>query len=365
MTKDSRFQVSCLILLTAGGIMSLFRRPAAAAFLLAFLLAVAAAFGSALPERRARSLAVSLGYLVFAAVLPAGLPFLPLVLFEPFRRRWYPAAAAAAVAAAVHFPGAEGVLLLLIGCAASLLLAIGTRELADRSRSIHDIRDTAAEHQLELERRNQDLRDRQDSEIYAATLRERNRIAREIHDSVGHILSRCILMTGALSAVSRDPGLREPLQALSEQLDTAMTAIRTSVHDLHDDAVDLDSAARLILRDFTFCPADLDFAMSRTVPRDVKYCFLSVLKEALTNIEKHSNASHVMIRMVEHPSIYQLIIQDNGTDIRGDFADRSRTGGGIGLANMRDRVDTLHGAMSVTAENGFRIFISIPKETAK
>lgn len=169
MTKDSRFHVSCLILLTAGGIMSLFRRPADSAFLLAFLLAVAAAFGSALPERRARSLAVSLGYLVFAAVLPAGLPFLPLVLFEPFRRRWYPAAAAAAVAAAVHFPGPEGVLLLLIGCAASLLLAIGTRELADRSRSINDIRDTAAEHQLELERRNQDLRDRTQLAIYYLT----------------------------------------------------------------------------------------------------------------------------------------------------------------------------------------------------
>ena len=68
----------------------------------------------------------------------------------------------------------------------------------------HKTRDDSTEQAILLKSRNQSLLKKQDYEIYNATLKERNRIAREIHDNVGHLLSRSILLTGALKAVNKD-----------------------------------------------------------------------------------------------------------------------------------------------------------------
>ena len=62
-------------------------------------------------------------------------------------------------------------------------------------------------------------------DIHAATLKERNRIAREIHDHVGHMLSRSILQLGAILAINKDEKLDIPLRGLKDSLDTAMNNI--------------------------------------------------------------------------------------------------------------------------------------------
>lgn len=70
-----------------------------------------------------------------------------------------------------------------------------------------------------------------------ATLNERNRIAREIHDNVGHLLSRSLLQVGALQVVNRDETVRQGLDTMRDTLSGAMDSIRRSVHDLHDESV--------------------------------------------------------------------------------------------------------------------------------
>ena len=102
-------------------------------------------------------------------------------------------------------------------------------------------------------------------------MRERNRIAREIHDNVGHVLSRSILMTAACKTINKNDALDPLLGNLEESLNGAMNSIRSSVHDLHDDAVDLEDAIKGLVKDFTFCPVKLTYDMSRQIPREVKY----------------------------------------------------------------------------------------------
>ena len=92
-------------------------------------------------------------------------------------------------------------------------------------------------------RKNRMLVEKQDYEIYAATLKERNRIAREIHDNVGHLLSRSILITGAAKALNASDTLSPVLDNLDHSLNQAMTSIRSSVHDLHDESLNLKEAA--------------------------------------------------------------------------------------------------------------------------
>jgi signal transduction histidine kinase len=379
--KNTYFQVCCDIILIAYGLIRFFGQDIGGTFIFCFLLAVSSSIGSCLPQKRVLSVAISLSYIAFIGFVPLAISFLPVTLYEPFRRRAYPTAAAAAVVIALRFSTPSMSYYLIIGCLLAMLLGIGTSELVTRTHSIIEISDTATEHRMDLERRNKILREQQDAEIYTATLRERNRIAREIHDNVGHTLSRCILMTGAIATINTDENLKGPIGQLEEQLNQAMTKIRESVHDLHDDSVDLKESAELLIRDFKACDADLECAVSRSVPKEVKYCFLSVLREALTNVARHSNATQVHVRIIEHPAIYQLTIHDNGTVLphgmmqgghsASDLStigagDRqfhgTRSNGGIGLENMRERVKMLQGSISITADSGFRIFISIPKE---
>lgn len=244
-----------------------------------------------------------------------------------------------------------------------------TRQYEILTRNFRQSRDDSEEHALLLSEKNKALLEKQDYEIYAATLRERNRIAREIHDNVGHVLSRSILITAACKTINKNEALDPLLGNLEESLNGAMNSIRSSVHDLHDDAVNLEDAIKGLVKDFTFCPVTLTYDMSRQVPREVKYSLISITKEGLSNVMRHSNADSVNILLREHPALYQLCIEDNGTlgskipDIQTD-ADSNKmetVSGGMGLSNIRDRVKALGGTVQITQEKGFRIFVTIPK----
>ena len=80
-----------------------------------------------------------------------------------------------------------------------------------------------------------------------------------------------------------------------------------------------------------------------------------MVKEAFSNIIKHSNATDVVVVVRVHPGLIQLVVQDNGTGTKPP------DGEGIGLGNISDRVAALSGQVNITADPGFRIFISVPK----
>lgn len=101
---------------------------------------------------------------------------------------------------------------------------------------------------------------------------------------------------------------------------------------------------------------------------------------------RHSNANEVKILAREHPGLYQLIIEDNGTlderirpnGDREEYAEKESAGktgndwktentesSGIGIENMKKRVRMLGGTMQIQKETGFRIFITVPKNEGK
>lgn len=241
-----------------------------------------------------------------------------------------------------------------------------TGKYNELDQNFRKIQDDSEEHALLLSEKNKVLLEKQNYEIYAATLRERNRIAREIHDNVGHVLSRSILMTGALKTINKEDSVAPLLGNLEDSLNSAMNSIRSSVHDLHDDAVNLEDAIRGLVKDFSFCPVTLTYDMSRQIPGEVKYSLISITKEGLSNVMRHSNASSVTLLLREHPGLYQFCMEDNGTGNSGNFSTINRTetaSNGMGLSNIRDRVKTLGGTVQITSGQGFRIFITIPKQS--
>lgn len=97
------------------------------------------------------------------------------------------------------------------------------------------------------------------------------------------------------------------------------------------------------------------------VPANVSTCFLAVLRESLSNAARHSDATRVDVRCLEHPSFYQLVVEDNGGK-KGCLAPET-AGDGMGLSSMRERVEALGGSFAAgpAEDGGWRVFASVPK----
>ena len=296
-------------------------------------------------------------FLILCLFLPEATLFLPVLFYGACHNRFYWTALGV-------IPFLQGVSLyqtweLALWLALSLLailLSLKTEKIEHLETEMIRMRDTSTELNLALKEKNKNLMEKQDYEIYLATLKERNRIAREIHDNVGHMLSRSILQVGALGTIHKEEPLHEQLTSINDTLNQAMNSIRESVHDLHDDSIDLklalNDATKAMLENYN---VRIDYDATNTLPRNVKYCFITTVKEAMSNIIKHSNADKIDIVLREHPAFYQLSIEDNGTNIP------SNLDGGIGLSNMKERVEALNGTLRIQTEQGFKIFISIKK----
>lgn len=298
-----------------------------------------------------------LGYMVVCIFEPTFIIFLPLILYDVLRKNDLAYLVTGGVFLVYYMVEGESYQRLFMLFLLSLLYILHnrTKRLNELEELSKQLKDTSTELSLVLEARNREFQANQDSQVHLATLRERNRIAREIHDNVGHLLSRSILMVGAFLAVNKEESWNEGLTDLKSTLTNAMSSIRDSVHNLYDDSIDLREAVKKTVSELTFPEVTLDFDMSENVNREVKLCFITILKEACANIMKHSNATKVEVILREHPGIYQLLISDNGNSSCNSSTD------GIGLINMQDRVSVLKGTITITNEKGFRIFIMIPK----
>lgn len=329
------------------------------AYVTAFLCTVCLCCMDLFLTKRRVILAACLCFLAAALICPDFLYFYPTAGYILLHRNLYAALIpAAALAWMLGFrmelspvTAWSQICVFLLAC----ILERRTAECEELGQELKRIRDDSKERDLLLTEKNRALLEKQDYEIYTATLKERNRIAREIHDNVGHLLSRSILLVGALKAVSKEETISQPLDSLELTLNSAMDNIRRSVHDLHDEAVNLEDAIQALLKDFTFCPVTCQCDVSRAVPRDVKYSFISITQEALSNIIRHSNATRASVTLREHPALYQLCIEDNGNRTKAEEA-------GIGLSNMKERILALNGNIQISSDRGFKIFITVPKE---
>ncbi|MDF2473312.1 MAG: two-component sensor histidine kinase [Anaerocolumna sp.] len=231
----------------------------------------------------------------------------------------------------------------------------------------NELRDTTKELAILQEQKNQSLLENQDYEVNLATLNERNRISKEIHDNIGHLLSRSLIQIGALLTITKEEITKEGLASLKESLSEGMDSIRNSIHNMHNESIDLYTSIDTIIKEFTFCNISFEYDIKSNPELKLKYSILAIIKEALSNIMKHSNATKVVVSVREHPALYQLIISDNGTM---DFLMKEKLSklienqlymDGIGLQNITDRVKNFNGNINFNLEDGFRIFITIPK----
>ncbi|MBV9229459.1 MAG: sensor histidine kinase [Chloroflexi bacterium] len=243
----------------------------------------------------------------------------------------------------------------------------------------------------ELEEAHRQLAESAAQEQELAVLRERTRVAREMHDTLGHAL---VLISIKLEAArrlrERDPQRCDSeLEATGEIVRTTMQELRASIANLRSPALEREPACRAIsryaremgLRAGLHVTHDLDSDIEG-LPEQVEETLWKVGQEALTNIEKHAQARNVLLHIRRGNGHVLMSIQDDGVGLpsefykgryngemqgRGNFIAGTEnqsptTPGHYGLHGMTERVESLGGRLtfSPAQDHGTIIEVELP-----
>jgi signal transduction histidine kinase len=198
-----------------------------------------------------------------------------------------------------------------------------------------------------------------------ATLQERNRIAREIHDALGHALTaQSIQLENALLFLPPNTEKSKSFVEEARQLGaTALQEVRRSIATLRSNPLQgrsLQDAIAALANDFqatTGITPNYTVQISQPILIEIGTALYRIVQESLTNISKHSAATQVSIQLQQHDNTLQLQITDNGQG----FDPESNTTG-FGLQGMRERTTALGGKFLLASQpsRGCRITVSIP-----
>jgi two-component system nitrate/nitrite sensor histidine kinase NarX len=210
-----------------------------------------------------------------------------------------------------------------------------------------------------------------ENERQGAIVAERDRIAREMHDSLAQILGVTHLRLRAVEAwpeVSGSPRITAELADLAVLTEEAYRDVREAILGLRESArVDrgLIESLRAYLEKYshqsgvkTRLETSLDVEPSLAPGTEIQ--LIRVIQEALTNVRKHSGASSAIVRMSNGGEAVTIVVEDDGHgfDLTGTLLGRD----GYGLHTMRERMELIGGTLTIDSSpgNGTRITASLP-----
>lgn len=188
-----------------------------------------------------------------------------------------------------------------------------------------------------------------------AAIAERHRIARDIHDSLGHALVALnIQMEAALDLWQETPDEAHTLLQEAKALGSkALQSVRESVSEIRTDPLQGQSMTEALaqlnqgLQNTTGIPVDCQICLPPVLSPPVSTAIYRMVQEGLTNISKHANATAVTLQLQSTKAGVQVMLQDNGKGFQVE-ANRS----GFGLKGMQERVAETGGHLQVVSQPG-------------
>ncbi|MGC9404184.1 cache domain-containing protein [Vibrio genomosp. F10] len=186
---------------------------------------------------------------------------------------------------------------------------------------------------------------------------EKKHLARELHDGINQLLvsSKCHLEL--LGHKLQDQSLKTHVEKSQQSLMSAINEVRHISHQLRPSALDdigLEAALSALLQDFrshSGVEIETVFDMQKgKLKSEAATTLYRVTQESLNNIEKHANATKVTVVLQQMGSMLQLMIRDDGVGFLVNGILKTR---GIGLRNMRERVEFMGGDFEMMSEPGF------------
>jgi len=209
--------------------------------------------------------------------------------------------------------------------------------------------------------------------LIEAQEQERTRIARELHDDIGQ---RVAMLAIELEQIRQNfPDLPAEVSgrivALWKQANEMATDVQSMSHELHSAKLQylgITAAMRGFCQEFGqqqkveigFTSHDLPLPLSP----DISICLFRVLQEALHNSAKHSGGRHFEVRLWGMPDEVHLTVSDSGV---GFDSEAAKTGQGLGLISMRERLKLVNGTLSVESrpKSGTTIHARVPLSSGR
>lgn len=191
-----------------------------------------------------------------------------------------------------------------------------------------------------------------------ANVADRRRFSRELHDGINQLMVSVLYRIELAQRKLRndDKGGLDDLEQGYAVLNEAIQEVRRISHDLRPTLLDdlgFKAALDGLLTRFserTGIRLKLDIRLPETpLPEDVEITLYRLMQEGLTNVEKHADASWLNLRLWQQGDVFWLRLQDNGRGFDIDVLDRFE---GIGLRNMRERVELLGGDFKLQSKPG-------------
>ena len=266
------------------------------------------------------------------------------------------------VYAAYYRPEVQSVLLAIKNAFQSLNIVLFVLYLVLLVQSKHHEKERIAILNKQLEEANVRLRAFALEAERTAETRERNRLAREIHDTLGHTLTgiaagldACIVLVDVAPAV-----VKKQLEKIRETARHGIVDVRRSVKKLRPDDLEklpLQQAIKKVIAEFSASSGVdiqlVEMGWPEKLREDEEEVIYRIVQEGITNARRHGKATKVTVTCGLEPGRFYIIIADNG---RGCAEPKQ----GFGLRHMEERLELLHGRLRYWSDKGFTLEATIP-----
>lgn len=200
------------------------------------------------------------------------------------------------------------------------------------------------------------LREAQDENVALAAVAERERIARDLHDVLGHTLSLIVLkaeLAGRL--IERDPArAASEIGEVERTARTALAEVREAIggYRARGLTAEIEAARKTLDAAGVLLTCDTMPATNTGLRANEETVLALALREAVTNIVRHAKATQCTLRFALEDGQHRLVVEDNGEHLQ------QREGNG--LRGMRERVEALGGHLTLDRNPGTRLQIALP-----
>ncbi len=202
-----------------------------------------------------------------------------------------------------------------------------------------------------------------------AVLEERNRLARELHDSISQMLFSMVLNAEASAALfdSNPEAARVQIARLQETSHSALKEMRTLIFELRPANLEEEGLVPVLKKHVSLfkernsIDVQLKAEGQRRWPFEMEKALYRVTQEALTNVAKHSGATAATVTLAASDGWVRLAVEDNGHGLPTDGIRRGQST--LGLTSMRERAEQLGGRFSIgpgADGAGTRVLVELP-----
>jgi signal transduction histidine kinase len=183
-----------------------------------------------------------------------------------------------------------------------------------------------------------------------AIMEERNRLARDLHDSAKQKAFAALAQLGAVNGMLKGgrPGVRNHLEEAENLVYEVIQELTFLIQEIHPSALKEKGLASM-LREYVFqwenrndAKANLKIENERRLPLEIEQAFYRIIQEALANITRHSRATQVEINLLFQETEISAVVSDDGCGF-----DPQRSPAGLGLRSIRERIESIGGTCAI------------------